>query len=329
MTDPAPPPQHPDKRDANVRHIPVLFQAVLNGLAVSPGGRYIDATLGGGGHASGVLAASAPDGRVLALDRDPSALKVAQARLESYAERVTLVHSSFAHLGAVARAHEFSPVDGVLFDLGLSSMQLDDPERGFAFMTDGPLDMRFDPTGGGPSAADLVNELSAEALADLIFEYGEDRKSRRIARAIVEARPIHTTGELAAVIEQAVGRRERIHPATRTFQALRIAVNAELDTLEAVLPQAVELLAPGGRLVVISFHSLEDRIVKHFMRRESQDCICPPELPVCMCEHRASLRVLTRKPLRPSDEEVERNPRARSARLRVAEKLDDDEVAVE
>jgi 16S rRNA (cytosine1402-N4)-methyltransferase len=327
MTDPAPPPQPLEERDESVRHIPVLLQAVLNGLVVKPGGRYIDATLGAGGHAAGILAASAPDGQLLGLDRDPFALQVAKARLASYAERVTWVHSSFVHLGAVARTHDFSPVDGVLFDLGLSSMQLDDPERGFAFRTDGPLDMRFNPAGGGPSAAELVNELSAEALADLIFEYGEERKSRRIARAIVEARPIHTTGALAAVIEQAVGRRERIHPATRTFQALRIAVNAELDALEAVLPQAVELLAPGGRLVVISFHSLEDRIVKHFMRRESRDCVCPPELPVCMCEHRASLRVLTRKPLRPSAEEVERNPRARSARLRIAEKLDGDESA--
>jgi 16S rRNA (cytosine1402-N4)-methyltransferase len=322
MTDGSASPEHPAGGDESVRHVPVLFQAVLNGLAVRPGGRYIDATLGGGGHTTGILAASAPDGRVLAFDRDPAALEHARSRVEAYGERVTLVHSSFVHLAAVARTHEFIPVDGVLFDLGLSSMQLEDPERGFAFMVDGPLDMRFNPAGGEPSAADLVNELAADELADLIFKYGEDRKSRRIARAIVEARPIHTTRELATVIEEAIGRRERIHPATRTFQALRIAVNAELDVLEAVLPQAVELLAPGGRLVVISFHSLEDRIVKHFMRRESRDCVCPPEIPVCMCEHRASLRVLTRKPLRPTAEEVERNPRARSARLRIAEKLD-------
>ncbi len=302
-------------------HIPVLFQAVLDGLQIRPGGRYIDATVGGGGHAAGILAASSPNGRLLGLDRDPAAVKAAGARLVSYTERVVLVHSSFTRLAEVARICDFVPADGILLDLGLSSLQLADPARGFAFMSEGPLDMRFDPTTGGPTAADLVNELSAEELATLLYQYGEERQARRIAEAIVAAGPIHTTRELAAVVEQATGRRGRIHPATRTFQALRIAVNDELAALEAVLPQAVEVLAPGGRLAVISFHSLEDRLVKRFLRRESRDCLCPPESPVCTCDHRATLRVITRKPVRPTADEIAANPRSRSARLRVAERL--------
>ena len=302
-------------------HVPVLFQAVLNGLQVRPGGRYVDATVGGGGHAAGILAASSPGGRLLGLDRDPAAVEAARVRLSSYAARVVLVHSSFSLLAEVARARQFVPVDGVLFDLGLSSLQLADPTRGFAFMADGPLDMRFDPTKGGSGAAALVNRLSPEELAALLYRYGEEKQARRIAEAIVAARPLHTTKELAIVVEQAVGRRGRIHPATRTFQALRIAVNDELNALEAALPQAVEILAPGGRLAVISFHSLEDRPVKRFMRRESRDCICPPEMPVCTCDHRATLRWVTRKPIRPTAEEISANPRARSARLRVAERI--------
>jgi 16S rRNA (cytosine1402-N4)-methyltransferase len=230
------------------------------------------------------------------------------------------VHSSFTRLVEVADAYHFVPADGILFDLGLSSLQLADPARGFAFMADGPLDMRFDPTEGGPTAAALVNRLSPEEMATLLYRYGEERHARRIAEAIVAARPLHTTKELAATVEQVVRRRGRIHPATRTFQALRIAVNEELAALEAVLPQAVEILATGGRLAVISFHSLEDRRVKRFLRRESRDCICPPELPICTCDHRATLRLIARKPIRPSVDEIAANPRARSARLRVAER---------
>ncbi len=251
------------------------------------------------------------------------ALEVARARLAPYGERVALVHNSFARLSECARAHDFVPVDGVLLDLGLSSLQLADPSRGFAFMKPGPLDMRFDPQSGEPTAADLVNELPAEELARLLYRYGEERAARRVAEAIVAARPLRTTDELAAVVAQVLKRRGRIHPATRTFQALRIAVNDELAALEAVLPQAVEILAPGGRLAVISFHSLEDRIVKRFLRRESRDCICPPEAPVCTCGHRAALRLITRKPIRPTPEETAANPRARSARLRVAERLEE------
>jgi 16S rRNA (cytosine1402-N4)-methyltransferase len=307
-------------------HVPVLLDEVVDGLQVGPGDRVIDATVGGGGHAYEILVASAPDGRLLGLDRDPAALAVAADRLAPHGDRFDLVHTSFAHLKEAAQAHGFadarsSMVDGVLFDLGLSSLQLADADRGFSFMADGPLDMRFDSTSSGPTAADLVNNLSAEDLANLIYRYGEEHQSRRIAGAIVEARPLRTTRELVEVIEEAVGRRRgRLHPATLTFQALRIAVNEELAAVRAALPQAVELLAPGGRLAVIAFHSLEDRIVKRFMRRESKDCICPPELPICTCDHRASLDVVTRKPIRPTEEEVVQNPRSRSARLRVAER---------
>ena len=304
-----------------VDHLPVLVQEVVDGLGTKPGRRYIDATVGGGGHAYEVLATSSPDGLLLGLDRDPAALAVSRARLAGFGERFELVHSSFARLAEVAAAHDFVPVDGILLDLGLSSLQLADASRGFSFQIEGPLDMRFDRTSSDLTAADLVNGLTAEELADVLFRYGEERRSRRIARAIVEARPLHSTRELAEVIEQTVGRRgERLHSATLTFQALRIAVNEELTALEKALPQAVDLLRPGGRLVVIAFHSLEDRIVKRFMRRESRHCICPPGLPVCVCQHEATLNTLTRTPIRPSAEEVGANPRSRSARLRIAER---------
>lgn len=302
-------------------HVPVLVDEVVAGLGVARGGRYIDATVGSGGHAGEILAASAPDGRLLGLDRDPAALEAASNRLTGFEGRSELARASFADLRDVAEARGFVLVDGILFDLGLSSLQLADEERGFSFMAEGPLDMRFDPTSGGTTAADLVNTLSQEALADMLYRYGEERQSRRIAAAIIEARPIETTRELVAVIQGAVGRRRgRLHPATLTFQALRIAVNEELEALKAALPQAVGLLKPGGRLVVIAFHSLEDRIVKRFMRRESRDCICPRELPICTCDHKASLRVITGKPIRPTAEEVAENPRSRSARLRIAER---------
>jgi len=304
-----------------VDHLPVLVQEVVDGLDTEPGRRYIDATVGGGGHAYEVLASSSPDGLLLGLDRDPAALVVSRARLAGFGERFELVHSSFARLAEVAADRGYVPADGILFDLGLSSLQLADASRGFSFQVDGPLDMRFDRASSDSTAAELVNRLSAEELAEVLYRYGEERRSRRIARAIVEARPLHTTRELAEVIDKTVGRRgARLHSATLTFQALRIAVNQELVTLEKALPQAVDLLRPGGRLVVIAFHSLEDRIVKRFMRRESRDCICPPGLPVCVCQHEATLNALTRTPIRPSPEEVGTNPRSRSARLRIAER---------
>ncbi len=311
-----------DKPDGGEHtHIPVLFQEILTALAPQPGGCFIDATVGGGGHAAGLLEASAPAGRLLGLDRDPAALAAAAERLSTYGERVRLVLASFAGLATVARAEGFVPAAGVLLDLGLSSLQLADPARGFSFQADGPLDMRFDPA-QKLTAADLVNDLPLDDLADLLYQYGEERESHRVARAIVRARPIRTTRALAEVVAAALGGgRSRIHPATRTFQALRIAVNDELAQIEAALPQAVEVLAPGGRLAVITFHSLEDRLVKNFMRRESRDCICPPGLPACTCGHRASLRLLTRKPVTPSAREVQANPRSRSAKLRIAEKV--------
>ena len=303
-------------------HVPVLYQEVLDILRPRARGRYIDATLGGGGHAEGVLQASAPDGLLLGLDADPRAIRRAQERLSRFGSRAILVHANFRHLSRVARAHGFEQVDGILFDLGVSSFQLDDADQGFSFLREGPLDMRMDPT-TGVSAADVVNRLDERTLADILYRYGEERRSRRIARAIAAARPIETTAQLAQIVEKAVGGRRgaRLHPATRTFQALRIYVNDELAALEEALPQTLALLKPGGILIVISFHSLEDRIVKQFMRRESRDCICPPTVPVCQCGHRSQIEELFRKGLTPSPAEIAQNPRSRSARLRAARKL--------
>jgi 16S rRNA (cytosine1402-N4)-methyltransferase len=302
------------------QHIPVLLEEVLAGLEVQPGGRYIDATLGAGGHAAAILRASAPDGELLGLDADPEAVAFARERLRTFGDRAILQVWNFRHLNTVAIAQGFEQVDGILMDLGLSSRQLADAQRGFSFSQEGPLDMRLDPS-AGPTAARLVNSLSESELAQILWEYGEERHSRRIARAIVANRPISTTDQLADLVAETIGRREKIHPATRTFQALRIAVNQELVVLDEALPQARDLLQPGGRLAVIAFHSLEDRLVKRFYQRESRDCICPPEVPFCVCEHQATLRVITRKPIRPTEIEVEQNPRSRSARLRVAERL--------
>jgi 16S rRNA (cytosine1402-N4)-methyltransferase len=302
-------------------HTPVLYQAVLSALQPSAGGRYIEGTVGSGGHAEGILAASAPDGQLLGLDLDPAALERAARRLATFGRRVELRQASYVRMTEIAGTIGWRSVQGVLLDLGLSSDQLDDSQRGFSFRQEGPLDMRFDP-GAGPSAADLVNGLEVEALARVLADYGEERHARRVARAIASARPIRTTTELADLVARAAGgRRGRIHPATRTFQALRIAVNEELSALEAGLPQAVALLDPGGRLAVISFHSLEDRSVKRFIRQEIRDCICPPEQMECTCAHRATLRELTRKPIRPDMGEVAANPRSRSARLRIAERI--------
>ena len=304
----------------NSQHVSVLLQETLQALAIRPGGRFIDGTLGGGGHAAAILQASSPNGTLLALDTDPAALSRSRERLNPFGTRVTFVHSSFADLGRVAHEHGWRAVDGIVLDLGLSSDQLADEARGFSF-TSLQLDMRFDGTRGEPASA-LLNELSPEELADLLYRYGEERASRRIVRAIVAARPIQSARQLADVVMKAKGgRRGKIHPATQTFQALRIAVNDELGALAAVLPQAVELLKPGGRLAVITFHSLEDRIVKNFYRIESRDCICPVEQPVCTCGHRATLKIITAKPIEPTAAEVATNPRARSAKLRAAERL--------
>jgi 16S rRNA (cytosine1402-N4)-methyltransferase len=301
-------------------HVPVLYEQVLSGLQVRPGGLYIDATLGAGRHAAGILQASSPDGRLLGLDADPEAVHFASQALRPYGSRAILRTANFRTLAEHTTGLDFRQVDAIIMDLGLSSRQLADAERGFSFSQDGPLDMRLDPR-EGPPASELVNRLEEAELADLLWRYGDERRSRRIARAVVSARPVTSTGQLADIVARAVGRRQRIHPATRTFQALRIAVNDELESLALALPQARDLLRPGGRLAVIAFHSLEDRLVKRFFQQEARDCVCPPEMPMCNCQHKATLRIITRRPIRPSDGEVARNPRSRSARLRVAERL--------
>ncbi len=307
--------------DRPPRHVPVLYNVVLSALRPAPGCRLLDGTVGAGGHAWGLLEASAPDGELLGLDRDPAALRIAAERLSPFGARAHLRQATFAELRAAIEAEGWNQVDAVLLDLGMSSMQVDDPQRGFSFQQNGPLDMRFDPS-APETAADLVNNLQAGELADLLIRFGEEPRARRVAQAIVAARPINTTRELADIVARAAGYKGgRTHPATRTFQALRIAVNDELEAVEQGLEQAVSSLQPGGRLAVISFHSLEDRAVKQFMRRESTDCLCPPRQPACTCGHVASLKEINRSPIRPEDDEVRQNPRARSARLRVAERL--------
>ncbi|MBI2868902.1 MAG: 16S rRNA (cytosine(1402)-N(4))-methyltransferase RsmH [Chloroflexi bacterium] len=302
-------------------HVPVLLEETVQALAVLPGGRYIDGTVDGGGHAEAILVHSSPGGQLLGLDADPQIIKTARERLKRFGGSVLLVNDNFANLQTVALRYEFLPVNGILFDLGLSSVQLEVAERGFSFQKEGPLDMRFGPE-QKITAADIVNGTSENELAHLIRTYGEEGYSRQIAHQIVRSRPISTTLELAGVIEKAVSaRRGRIHPATRTFQALRIAVNEELRNLDQALEQATWLLGYGGRLVVISYHSLEDRIVKQFMQRESRDCICPPDAPGCVCHHKASIRLVNRRVVTPSPEEIRRNARSRSARLRAAEKI--------
>lgn len=306
-----------------VEHVPVLYREVLAGLDVRPGGRYVDCTAGSGGHAAGILAASAPDGVLLALDTDPEAIRRTRDALGSAGTRLRLVQENFRDLAAVARREGWSTVDGILFDLGVSSPQIGTPARGFSFQEDGPLDMRMDPR-GGRTAADLVNTLPVGELSVIFRQYGEEPQAGRIAAAVVRARihaPIRTTAQLAALVASVKGGRGKIHPATMVFQALRIAVNDELASVAAALPQAVALLRPGGRLAVIAFHSLEDRIVKRYLHDEAKACRCPPQQPVCTCERRPPLQLLGRHAIQAAEEETGRNPRARSARLRVAERL--------
>jgi 16S rRNA (cytosine1402-N4)-methyltransferase len=305
-----------------MKHLPVLYNEIIHAMQPERGGLYVDGTVGAGGHAWGILQASNPDGQLLGLDVDPQALDLAREKLAEFGERAHLVRVSYTALLKQVAAFKWQQVDGILLDLGLSSMQLDTPQRGFSFQTEAPLDMRFDPD-GKTSAADLVNQLDEGSLADLLYHYGEERRSRQVARAIVSTRPITTTTQLANVVAEATsGGKSGIHPATRTFQALRIAVNRELEALEQFLPQTLQVLRPGGRLAIISFHSLEDRIVKQFMRKESRDCICPPRQPVCTCGHKATLREVTIKPVRPQENEIRNNARSRSARLRVAERIE-------
>jgi 16S rRNA (cytosine1402-N4)-methyltransferase len=306
---------------SNSPHQSVLYQPSIDALQPHDGGRYVDATVGAGGHARRILLASSPAGLLLGLDRDENALAIARERLSEFQNRVFLKHSSYFQLKTEIENLGWNSIDGILMDLGLSSMQLDTPDRGFSFRTDSALDMRFDAT-SGLSAADLINSYREEELAQILWEYGEEPKSRRIASAILKSRPVTTTAQLAALVTRVYGsHRGEHHPATRTFQAIRIAVNDELGVLERTLPIAIDVLKPGGRLAVITFHSLEDRIVKQFFQRESKGCICPPNIPVCVCGHKASINLVQRKPIIPTNEEIRLNPRSRSAKLRIAEKL--------
>lgn len=313
----------------DLSHTAVLLDEAVDALWLRRGGIYIDGTFGGGGHSLRILNDPSEVARVIAIDADGAARERAEAlrERESIGDRLTFVHANFRELAQIAEDHHVGRFDGILLDLGISSFQLDDGDRGFSFRHDAELDMRFDQSAGRP-AFDLLNTASQEDLARLIWELGEDKQARRIAAGLIREHaktPLTTTGQVAAVIESTVGRRHGrgIHPATRTFQALRIAVNDELQALREVLAAASDLLAPGGRLAVIAFHSLEDRIVKRVIEAESVNCICPPEQPICTCRRIPKLRRVG-KPVRPSDVEVAANPRSRSAIMRVAERLDHD-----
>ncbi|MEA3326238.1 MAG: 16S rRNA (cytosine(1402)-N(4))-methyltransferase RsmH [Chloroflexota bacterium] len=310
-----------DNPGDHVPHQPVLYHEVLDALSLQSDRIYVDGTLGAGGHAEGILNYSAPKGKLLGLDLDPEALAIARRRLLPFEDRIALHQASYHMAPEILQELGWLPVHGILLDLGVSSMQLDQPERGFSFMSKGPLDMRFNQA-NRPNAAEIVNTLNKAALSEIIWKFGEERYARKIARAIVASRPINDTRTLADVIQKAVPRHpSHIHPATRTFQAIRIATNKELETLADALPKLVKIIAPGGRIAVISFHSLEDRMIKRFFRMESQDCICPPEQPICTCDHKASLKVITKKPVTATQEEIDANSRARSAKLRIAQKL--------
>ena len=305
-------------------HVSVLLDECIEGLNIKPDGIYVDGTLGGAGH-SYHIAERLTTGRLIGIDRDPVALEAAGKRLEPFADRVTLVHSNFCRMGEVLRDLGISGVDGILLDLGVSSPQLDDGSRGFSYMTDAPLDMRMD-NGDALTADAVVNTWSYEELKLILYDYGEERYAPAIAAAIVRRRentPIRTTLELVDVIRSAMppaALREKQHPAKRTFQAIRIAVNDELNSVAKAMDAAIPCLNPGGRLAVITFHSLEDRIVKNAMAAAAKGCICPPDFPVCVCGRKPQVTVLTRKPIVSGEEELERNPRARSAKLRVCEK---------
>ena len=304
-----------------MQHKPVLYQEIIHALQPRNGGRYVDGTLGAGGHARGILEACTPDGLLLGLDVDPQALALARETLAPYEGRIHLVQASHITLSQQLAALKWDSIDGIVLDLGASSMQFDNAERGFSFMQDGPLDMRFG-INAVMSAEEIVNTFDERELADIIFRYGEDRDSRKIAKAIVMNRPLRTTRELVAVIEKASPRHgDRVHPATQTFQALRIAVNDELAAVEKTLPQAVAALRSGGRCAVISFHSLEDRIVKDYFREQSKDIVNPPYERIYEEERKAVVKIINKKPIVASDEEIKDNPRSRSAKLRVVEKL--------
>ena len=309
----------------NFHHISVLLDECIDGLNIKPDGIYVDGTLGGAGHSS-QIAKRLTTGRLIGIDRDPVALKAAGERLAPYADRVTLVHSNFCEIAQVLKDLDIAGVDGILLDLGVSSPQLDDGSRGFSYMADAPLDMRMN-SEDTLTAYDVVNSWSYEELRRILFDYGEERYAPKIASAICkkrEEKPIETTLELVDVIRGAMpaqALREKQHPAKRSFQAIRITVNDELGSVEKVMKDAIPCLNPGGRLAVITFHSLEDRIVKTAMAGAAKGCTCPPSFPVCVCGKKPQVQVITRKPIVSGDEELERNPRARSAKLRVCEKV--------
>jgi 16S rRNA (cytosine1402-N4)-methyltransferase len=311
--------------DSHTGHRSVLLRETIELLAAERGGLFVDCTVGLGGHSEAILQASF-DAQVLGIDRDEEALELARQRMAHYGSRFRAVHADFRELTRVLATAKVSQVHGILADLGVSSLQLDSPSRGFSFRHEAPLDMRMDMS-RGETAAELLGRLSEVEIARLIFEYGEERRSRRIARAIVQRRergePVKTTTDLANLVERAIGagKKRRIHPATRTFQALRIAVNAELENLDRFISEAVDLLEPDGRLAVISFHSLEDRIVKRTLLKLSGRCQCPPRLPKCICGVTKTVEILTRRPIVPTEAEIESNPRARSAKLRGARRF--------
>ncbi len=305
-------------------HVPVMVAEVVEMLITRRDGAYLDLTAGAGGHLRAMAGELEPAARLYGLDRDPEAVATASRNLAGTDLKTKVVQSSYSEAVAAAAAFEDTTFDGMLLDLGLSSLQLDDPERGFSFRHDGRLDMRFDPDGGGPTAAELVNSLSEERLADIFRRYGEENRARRLAGAVVRERQkkmILTTSELAGIVQSQVSPNHLNKTLARIFQALRIAVNRELEILEEALPNLLTLLNEGGRLAVLSYHSLEDRIVKQFFQREAKGCICPPEFPACVCGHVPTVRIITRRPMTPSDTEIAQNPRARSAKLRVAERL--------
>lgn len=305
-------------------HRPVLLDEVIGFLRPRDGGRYLDATVGAGGHAEAILDASGPGGQLLGLDRDPSAVAEASRVLARFGGRARVLKRCYSDLAQALDEAGWETIDGALFDLGVSSMQIDTAERGFSFQKAGPLDMRMDPSSGGPTAADLVNRLPEAEFRDILFRYGEEPRARQVVREIVRAReraPIETTTGLADVVRRAGGKRGGIDAATRTFQALRIAVNNELSRIEPAVRSAAMRIVPGGRVAVISFHSLEDRIVKTLFRTLSRACVCPPELPVCRCGGVSEFSLVTRRAARPTEAETRSNPRARSARLRVIERV--------
>jgi len=307
-------------------HIPVLLEETLKYLELKPGGVYIDGTLGGAGHSSEIVKRIVPGGVLLGIDQDSNAINAAKKRLEAYKDNIVIVRDNFRNIKAIALEHGFEQVDGILLDIGVSSHQLDEEERGFSYMHDGPLDMRMD-TGNDYNASDIVNDSPERELTRIFRDYGEEKWAARIAKFIAEERKnsrIDTTFKLVDIIKKAIpaaARREGGHPAKRTFQALRIAVNDELEVLKQALEDSVDILKPGGRLVVITFHSLEDRIVKTVFNNMERPCTCPPQLPVCVCGKEPLLRVITRKPVSAGQEELDRNTRSKSAKLRAAERV--------